>query len=513
MNAGPPEFKPEAPSGVVSERCSDAADAPAGQAGGTSSGALGGASGWTLAVLAAALTMGLLRFVRLGQWSLWLDEVFTWGDAHEAIGRDNALGYGVIRWTVDLLGGDPSEAALRLAPALAGYLAIPLTYWAFAPLGGGLRAATAALVLALSAWEIQWSQTARFYTMVQALGLLGGGLAIRGMLNQRALVTVMGIGVAGLGVFFHLQGALIAAAIGAAAFVFPPVQTPQAKRSVRLSFLALALPGLLVFPFAWSVFQKYVHKKAVDDPIAGVAHFALTTGSFVTPTIAAAALGAWLLALRRRDAIPSFVGAVAVLGGLTLACLAAMAKVSAQYAFGLFPWIAVLAAWPMGGPVSKGWESSKKPSGAPAARLSWLLILVAPLLSQSAVYFTVGNGQRAKWREAIEVVASRRKSTDVIVGAPAPVVEFYLTGGNETDVRHHDVVVQLDRFRPRPYEAIMREGRRAWFVVRNDYSLSLSKADRDSFAHFLSARCRMVENFPVHVEARDLSVTVWLYEP
>ena len=505
MNPGPPESKPEAPLGLQSERSSDAADAPLNQA--------GGASGWATLLLCAALVVGLLRFLRLGQWSLWLDEVFTWGDAHGAVGLDNAVGYGVIRWTVNALGGDPTEAALRLAPALAGYLAVPLSYWAFAPLGGRLRAATAALVVAVSAWEIQWSQTARFYTMVQALGLLGGGLAIRGMLSQRGLVTVIGIGVAGLGVFFHLQGALIAGAIGGAAFLFPPVESKKAKRSVRISFLAVAVPGLLVSPFVWKVFQKYVEKKAVDDPIAGVAHFALTTGSFVTPTVAAVALGAWLLALRRRDAVPSFVGAVAVLGGLTLACLAAMAKVSAQYAFGFFPWIALLAAWPMGATVPKGSRAQEQVEGSSASRLSWLLVLVLPLLSQSVVYFTVGNGQRAKWREAVEVVAARRQSTDVVVGAPAPVVEFYLTGGRETDVRHHDAVVQLDRYNPRPFKEIVREGRTAWFIVRNDYNLSMAKADRDSFTQFLSTSCRMVEHFPVHVEARDLSVTVWRYEP
>ncbi len=462
-------------------------------------------------VLGAALVMGLLRFVRLGQWSLWLDEVFTWGDANLAVGIDNAAGYGIIRLTVNALGGDPSEAALRLAPAIAGYLAIPLTYWAFAPLGGRLRAATAALVVAVSAWEIQWSQTARFYTMVQALGLVGGGLAIRGMVSARSVLTVVGIGVAALGVFFHLQGAMIAGAIGAAAFLFPPVATAEARRSVRLSFVAVAVPGLLASPFVWSVFQKYLAKKGIDDPLSGVAHFALTTGSFVTPTIAAVALGAWVLALVGRDVVPSFVGAVAVLGGLALALLAATATVSAQYAFGLFPWIALLAAWPIGGGDRRGARAHGTNEVSPATRFAWLLVLVLPLLSQVAVYFTVGNGQRAKWREAVELVASRRKSTDVVVGAPAPVVEFYLTGGRETEVRQHDVVVQLDRFNPRPYREIERSGRTAWFIVRNDYNLSMSKADRNALTHFLSEKCRMIQHFPVHVEARDLSVTVWRY--
>ena len=503
MNAGPTDSRAVAPADVDSESLSKGpSESPFGEDRAPD-------RRWAMAVLAAALALGLLRFVRLGQWSLWLDEVFTWGDAHAAAGRANALGYLLIRWTVEALGGDPTETALRLAPAVVGYLAIPLTYWAFVPIGGRLRAATAALVVAVSAWEIQWSQTARFYTMVQALGLVGGGLAIRGMLGQRSIVTLLGMGAAASGYFFHLQGALMAGAIGAAAWLFPPVQSADAKRSVRRLCTGLALLGLAATPLVWSVFRKYLAQKGVDDPLAGVAHFALTTGFFVTPTVAALALGAWLVALRSGSVAPSFIGAVAVIGGVALACLAAFAKVSAQYVFGLFPWIAMLAAWPVGAETGGG-GSSKAIS---LRRLSWLLVLVLPLLAQTAVYFTVGNGQRAKWREAVELVAAQRGSTDVVVGAPAPVVEFYLTGGRETDVRSHDAVVQLDRYNPRPYRALVQEGRTAWFIVRNEYNFSMSKADRVAFEQFLSESCRMVKHFPVAVEARDLSVTVWRYDP
>ncbi len=508
MNPGPTEPNPEAPQGRPPERTSDASAGSHGPVAGTGHG--GGLTPW---VLGAALILGLLRFVRLGQWSLWLDEVFTWGDANLGVGLDNSLGYDIIRLTVNALGGDPTEAALRLTPAIAGYMAIPLTFWAFLPLAGGLRAATAALVVAVSAWEIQWSQTARFYTMVQVLGLVGGGFAIRGILAPRVTLTVLGLCVAALGVFFHLQGALLGGAIGLAAFLFPPTTNPESKRSARLSFLVVAVPGLLASPFVWSVFQKYLAKKSIEDPLAGVAHFALTTGSFVTPTIAAVALGAWILALVGRDAAPSFVGTVAVLGGLILAVLAGTAKVSAQYAFAFFPWIALLAAWPIGANSQGRASNGREVVGSPAMRFAWLLVLVLPLLSQVAVYFTVGNGQRAKWREAVELVAARRTSSDVIVGAPAPVVEFYLTGGRETDVRQHDVVIQLDRFSPYPYREIEQTGRTAWFVVRNDYNLSLSKDDRDGLTHFLSEKCRMIQHFPVHVEARDLSITVWRYSP
>lgn len=460
-------------------------------------------AGWSLGILVVALVVGLLRFVRLGQWSLWIDEVYTWGDSQGAALGATKLGYLVIGWTVDALGGVPTEAALRLAPAVLGYLAIPLTFWAFHPIAGRSRAAGAALVIAVSAWEIQWAQTARFYTMVQALGLVGAGVMLRGVLASRWIVAVLGISIAGLGVLFHLSGALLAAALGTAACLIPPASDPASKRAVRRAFLVFALPGLLALPFVWSVWQTYLSKKGISDPLSGVGHFALSTGSFVTPTLAAMALGSWCLVLRNRDRAGAFTGSVPVLGGVVLALLAATATVSAQYAFAFFPWIALLASWPLG--LAQGRR--------PGLAGPWLLALTVPLLAQTTLYFTVENGQRPRWREAIELVAARRSPSDVVVAAPAPVVEFYLTGARETDVRHHDSVVQLNRFSPRPYDAIVAEGRTAWFVVRNDYSLRMTRSDRRNLKRFLSERCRLVEHFPVLVSARDLSVTVWRFDP
>ncbi|MFT7077592.1 MAG: hypothetical protein ACJA0P_003618 [Planctomycetota bacterium] len=469
-------------------------------------------------LLGAALVFGLLRFVRLGEWSLWLDEVYAWGDSHAVQAVDAKVGYLLIRWTVEALGGTPSETALRLTPALIGYAAIPLTYWAFWPVAGRARAATAALVVALSAWEIQWSQTARFYTMVQALGLLGGGLSIRGLISGRWLLTVLGILLAGLGVLFHLEGAVVAGAIGAAAFLVPPVTAPAARRSARLAFLACAIPSMLALPFVWSVFTKYLEKKAAQSPVASVAHFALTVGSFVTPTVAALALGSFIVAWRGKDRGAVFVGSVAVIGGATLAGVAAFATMSAQYAFAFFPWIALLAAWPIGR--SGGSRVGASPAGnrsaeeSPAGpRALWLLVLAVPLLSQSVLYFTVDRGQRARWREAVELVAARRSPEDIVIGAPAPVVEFYLTGGREADVRHHDAVISLDRYNPDPFESLENDSRVAWFVIRNDYNLSLARRDRERLQRFLTERCQFVEHFPVLVEARDLSISVWRFDP
>ncbi|MEM9382468.1 MAG: hypothetical protein AAGB93_21120 [Planctomycetota bacterium] len=454
-----------------------------------------------LVLLALALVVGLLRFVRLGRWSLWFDEVLTWGDAHGTLGGvTNDVGYVLVRWTVDALGGEPTEAALRLLPAVAGFLAIPATCWAFRPLAGGRRAALAALVVAVSAWQLQWSQTARFYTLVQLTALVGAGVTVRGALAGSWLRAALGIAVAGAGVLFHLSGAICAAAIGGALLFAPPDAAARVRRASRAAFFVFAVPGALAIPFVWGAWSSYRAEKRIEDPLSGLSHFALSTGSYVTPALGAFAVAAALLLIVRRDRPGLFALLVPVLGGAALAVAATLATVSAQYAFVLFPWIALVAAWPM------GLDAQGRARAAPAALA---LALVLPQLAESMLYLTVQGGQRPRWREAVELVAQRRAPGDRVLSLPASVTEFYLTGGRETDVRRADSVVRLDGFQARPYETWAREGRRMWFVLRMDYLNSFRPEDRARLLRFLAEECRLVERFPVLVEGRDLSIEVW----
>ena len=89
-----------------------------------------GSDSLALGLLLVALGLGLLRFWRLSEWSLWYDEAATWFDFQASLASPeihNALGYRAIGWAVGLCGGDPTEFNLRILPALAGWLVIPLT--------------------------------------------------------------------------------------------------------------------------------------------------------------------------------------------------------------------------------------------------------------------------------------------------------------------------------------------------------------------------------------------------
>lgn len=481
---------------------------------GASSAAVGGPAGsardpLAAFLLGAALLLGLLRFFRLGHWSLWLDEVFTWGDAHSGMAANyNDLGYHLVRWTVTLLGQGPTEVALRLLPAVCGFACVPLTAWAFRPLAGPRRAALAALIVAVSAWQIQWAQTARFYTLCELMVLVGSGLAIRGLSRASVVWIIAGAGTIGASILFQLQGALIAGGLGAgAALAWPGLGAiathSDQRRAAKRAFAVLLLFGLLASPFIWTHWNRYARDKAVADGLSGAAHFVLASASFATPTILVMAAAGLVMGAMAGDRRVHFVGAVLIVPSLALTVASTQAVVTAQYVFALFPWLALAAAWPVGLPGLRAVRGF-----AP----SWAAALALPLLAGTGLYMTVEHGQRARWREATEFVMGRMEPGDLVAANPAHVVEFYLTGSEETEIRIPDTVMQMTRWAPRSWESWAMSGRPIWFVLRPDYLLEMEEVDRNRITAFLRADCRLAAKFPVRVEARDLDIEVWHFE-
>lgn len=455
--------------------------------------------------LLAAMVLGLVRWWRLGDWSLWIDEAYTLADAHRGGGNYNPLAYWLVRTTVAGLGGAVDETALRWLPATAGWLSIPLTAWAFSPLAGGRRASQAALLVALSSWQVSWSQTARFYTPVQAVVLLGTGLLVRGMVGGSAVSACIGIAVVGAGVALHLQAALVAGALGGALallVVLGPrlgVAVPPGWRRVARPLVALALvAGLAGSPWALGIFQDYRHTKGAPS-LASVAHLAKGLGFYLTPVVVVAAGVGALAAARRRDPAGLLLTGVVVLGLGAVAGAASLAQGSAQYAFALFPFVALLALWPL------GCEPLAHASGP---RLAYLALLALPLATGTGLYFSPRQGERPRWREAYAWVEDRRGPRDLVLGMQAPVGEFTLDP-RATDLHHPRVVAWSDRTRPRAWVHWARGERPLWIVVRPEFWQLWPPGARRDLQAFLGEECRLARRFEVALEGRDLDVEVY----
>lgn len=453
--------------------------------------------------LGLALGIGLLRFVALSRWSLWLDEALTLADSNGNRGWANPFGY----WLFDLFYGHgperPDEFAMRFPAALFGWASILATFWAFAPLLGRRAAALAALFLAVSVWQLYWSQNARFYTLAQLLGVLGGGALLRGLYGGSAWRTALGLLALVLSALTHPSAAFLIAPL----LVLPWVARwldwipDAALRSRSWSLFSNAGLVALVVGSGWALraWLRWEARQGAGSP----QHFAKTTGYLLTPTVALACLIGVLRGWRAPERFVPVLTTALGLGGAALASL--FVRVSAQYVFVLQPWIAACAALAL--------VSLARP-GRRSREALLVLLVAAPGLVESALYFTLRNGDRPRWREAYAYVFEHRGPADLVLGMDAPVAEYYLNPRSR-ELRAWSEATWLDDFRSRLPLDWARYGRRTWFVINavqlDDWSTQPSSMlYRAELLRILREDCEVVASFEVPFTPRDLDVQVYV---
>lgn len=473
------------------------------------------------ALLVAACLLGTVVFVRLGEWSLWIDEAFALSDSLFRSPKNNPLGYWIFESYFEMMGARdgirPDEFTMRLLPALLGWLGVPLTFWAFYPAAGKRVAAGAALILAASAWHLYWSQNARFYTLVQDLVLVASGLCLRGLWQNSAAKLAAGLLAFGVASLAHPTAAIVGAALFLAPLMLPLFKVPVPgmdgpPRKALYVFGVLGVIGLVLWaPQVWATWNGDA-AKGVGNP----AHLVLTFGFFVTPVLGAAALFAAYQAVVTRSTVGTFALATIVASVLAALLASLFARVSAQYLFGLLPWIALLAAMPL------GYLGSRGPKGSPAKELAdppapqasalalgMLAVVALSGLTQEVLYLTVRQGERPKWREAYRYVWNHRAPSDQVFGMAGPVAEYYLEP-RKLEVRDVRGVTYLNKFNAGEPGKWARFDRKSWFVLNREELYDWPADSRAKFTELLSQDCRLVKSWPLFVESRDLSVEVYV---
>jgi mannosyltransferase len=462
--------------------------------------------------LMGALVLACLRFWRLGEWSFWIDEVYTYADARWGLQSDqlwNPMGYAMLLKSANLFGERPDEFGLRLLPALVGWGCVPLTWWAFRTWVGDRRAALVALLLAASSWHIFWSQNARFYTIAMACSLLGAGWVLRGLMSNKRSVALLGLLVTAAAAAFHVTAALMVPALCLSAWwsscrssASPEEGSGVPARSVaKFLMLLLIIVGALGSPWLWSALVHHGQQKGIGDWMHGPLHLMQTLGFFYTPLFGAAALvGGWW-AWHTKNATGQFalIMCVVVLGASLL--ISTRMLMTAQYTFCLLPWVLLLAVLPLE-------ALGSGPQGRALFR-GGALLLIAPTLANSLLYFTVRGGERPRWREAYTYVDEQREEGDLILGMAPSVGEFYL-GVDQPDPRRPRVVAPLGDYHTQGPRRWNRHDRRIWVVVRPQWIDSLGESDAHMLRVWLANECRLVKSFPLLMEGRDLALQVYL---
>jgi 4-amino-4-deoxy-L-arabinose transferase-like glycosyltransferase len=352
-------------------------------------------------LIAVILLAGCLRFFRLGEWSLWGDEIFSLGSKPDGFVQSTTTQ--LIHWATALLG--TSEWSARLVPALIGTVSIVLLYFPIRKLFGVPVAMLSSALLAVSPWHIYWSQNARFYVLL----LLFYTLALTFFIGWRRIKPLYC-----LVVFFGLAKERMLAGISSGQPALPlSIQfLPFDRGGFRLRNLAIFYGPLILLGmvFAWPFL--------LDIPgwLRGFSRintnpFWLFSGTVYyigLPIVLLAATGAvYFLMKRSRAALYLSLGATIPLAVILLSSLFQYS--ANRYAFvSLTSWI-ILAALACA-------ELLTSLSGSLRIfAVGLVVVLLATSLSEDILYFQYQNGNRENWKAAFEFIQENRKPGEPVV--------------------------------------------------------------------------------------------------
>jgi len=193
-----------------------------------------------------------LRFYGLTHHSLWWDEAGSIKFAQQSpaeivqnlkTGTHPPLFYFLFKAWMNAFGS--GETAVRIFPALFGFLLLPVLYWIGSALFSRRAGLLAALVAAVGEFHVRFSQEVRPYTLLPLLGLLSLYMLYKAVLDDEALHWVAYAVLMTTTLYTHNYGIFIAAS--GAAFFF--ITALRRKVSWKIFLVVQGLVGLAYLPW------------------------------------------------------------------------------------------------------------------------------------------------------------------------------------------------------------------------------------------------------------------------
>lgn len=459
---------------------------------------------WVVVVVLGAV---VLRWANLGGWDLWTDEVQTlWvsssGEFKEGpLYRTAPLNFIVTGWAVEMLG--ERILAARVVPFLAGSLTVAIYYPVMKRWLGGRAALFGTLALSLSFWHVGWSQTARHFALevLLLLGALHGfllywregsrvGLAAMAVLLLASLFTHSSAGfvLVAMVVFLAAQW-LLARAKGDTGGTL--------KRNDRRRLVALAACAVVLAVYLPVYLQvgSYLleNKRAWNPPynILGSLTF------YVSPVLALFGLAGVGYLKAEGDDLWLLLLSVAVVPPLLVSTAGAFTISTGAYALPAMLAVAALVG-----------VTADRLLETRAARRSAVVgaaLVAVPFLSEAyalAHYYSVWNGLKPRWGEAVAYVESHRRPDEGLWAAEGDVAQYYAGLGRADWVGRYGAGAEADT-------TGQNEAPAGWFAVYLDPSPGpLSAGDALAGARVPSgASVRAI--FPLHYGAKDRTIVVY----
>ena len=443
-----------------------------------------------LALTAILLFAAGLRFYKLGEWSLWIDELFEINSAQRAINEPVGLARVSLLLTgIALNYLAVNEWSARLVPALMGVVSILILYFPVRKLLGPAIALLSAALLALSPWHLYWSQNARFYTTLILFYALAQFAFFFWLESDRLRYLILSGLLFGLAVMERWVALYFVPVVGMyfLMLIILRFEKPAGFRPRNLLLLVLSalvvgfyiLFGSDMLSEFYSLFIGYQH-----NPIRVLMSVIYDVG---LPLFLTALLGGVYLILQK-SRLGLYLLMSAVVPVALLVIMAPFTQTFSRYVFITLPSWIILGAFAAVQLFTQVRMQTK------LLAVGVLLLLLVDPFSQNVLYYGFQNGNREDFKSAFALVQQQRTPEDTLVST-RPLVGTYYTG--EEVISSEEV--DLDQ--------IVESGRRAWFVIDNRTFVS------SQLQSWLDENTSLEGVYDVYLAGKVMMMRVYLYDP
>ena len=455
-----------------------------------------------ITLLAAAI-----RFYKLGEWSLWIDEIFTINHAishyssaqlivdHIPPAR-NWVPVSVILTAQALNLAGITEWSARFTSAMIGTITIPILYFPTRKIFDARIALIALLLLALSPWHIFWSQNARFYTSLMLLYTLALFVFYLGIERNRPVYILL----------FHLLLYLACSERLFALFIFPVIisyllgigfflmEKPPGlnKRMMLLLFFPFLLYGVFEV-LRWFWLGSSNIRELTDIFVGQVNTTPLRLSLSIAYRIGIAVIllgicgGLYALLKKQRASLLIFLGAT--LPVVLLVLLSEFMFAVDRYIF------TTLFFWFILGALAVRELFAQTEGFVKIVSFGVLLVLLMTSLSEVFLYYQYQHGNRPDSKGAFLAVRQRMNPEDLIVATRPELGTFYLKE-------------EVGSINSISIDAFEKSDSRIWFVVDE----ATSPVDPD-IKEWILQNTELIQVKELYLPGKNLSIYIYLYDP
>jgi mannosyltransferase len=442
-----------------------------------------------LFLLFIIILAAVLRFYKLGDWSFWIDEIYTINRALTTF-SDSSLKIPLsTRLTgVSLTVFSVNEWSARFIPALFGIVSIPILFLPIKKIFGSRVALLSVAILAISPWQIYWSQNARLYTAFMLFYSLSMLCFYIWFETDRFPYLI----ISGLMFYFAFIERSITLFIAPAIGIYIlSIILFRSEKPLGFRWRNLILLSIPAFIIALRILPDQIN-------IVSTTHFGYSFNPIRVlfsviydigiPLFLLAILGGIHL-IQQNKRLGLYFSLHATVPLALLLLLSPFTLTNSRYVFATLPIWAILGAI-----AGLGIYDIVKKNHLILA-FGVILIFTSDAVSHNFLYYFHQNGNRENWKSAYGLVQSRKKEGDIVITTRPEIGRYYL---QETIVTSHD----------KKPEEIIEMGERVWFVIDNR-----SGGLTPSLRNWILDNAKIEGVFDVQIPGKLFLMRVLLYEP